>query len=46
MSGQIIEAPPMTEPLVYICWPVAGLAAAAERRVPVKKEKTRKRVNC
>ena len=23
MSGQIIEAPPMTEPLVYICWPAS-----------------------
>ena len=32
MSGQIIEAPPMTEPLVYIFWPASPRLLSAVYR--------------
>ena len=41
MSEQIIEAPPTTEPLAGTDL-LAGLAAAAECLVPVKKDKKEK----
>jgi len=41
MSGQIIEAPPMTEPLVYICWPASPRLLSARSGKKKEKEKTR-----